>query len=80
MLIKEKNLPRRTLNYEHLCSRCQGTQIHKINFTKVQNTHCTLHNNSGRIQHPILSNGKIMETETKEKHSETNRSFESNGF
>ena len=30
------------------------------------------HNNSGRLQHSTLSNGQIMETETKQKHSETN--------
>jgi exonuclease III len=60
MLIKEKkNLPR-SLNSEHLCSTCKGNDIHKRNFTKAQVTHCTSHNNSGRLQHPILINGQIM--------------------
>jgi hypothetical protein len=42
------------------------------NFIKAQRTHFTTHNNSGRLQHPTLSNGHIMEKETKQKHSETN--------
>jgi hypothetical protein len=37
-----------------------------------------LHNNSGRLQHPTLSNGQIMEIETKERHSGTNRTYEPN--
>jgi hypothetical protein len=78
--IKEKNLPRRTLNSEHLCSKCKDNHIHKSNFTKAQSTHCTSHINIGRFQYPTLINGHILETETKEKHSETNRSYEPNGF
>jgi hypothetical protein len=53
ILIKGKNIPRRTLNSEHLCSKCKGTHIHKRNFTKAQSTHCTPGNNSGRLQHLI---------------------------
>jgi hypothetical protein len=34
---------------------------------------------SGRL-HIIFINGQIMETETKQGHSETNRSYETNGF
>ena len=48
--------------------------------TKVQSTHCTSHNNGGRFQHSTLTNGQIMETETKQKHSENNTSYEPNGF
>jgi hypothetical protein len=51
-----------------------------INFTKDQSIHCTAHKNSGRLQQPTLSKGQIMETETKQRHSETNRSYETNGF
>ena len=40
-----------------LCSKCKGTHIHYRNFTKAQSTHCTPHNNSGRLQQPTLSNG-----------------------
>ena len=29
------------------------------------------HNYSGRFQHPILTNGQVIETETKQRHSET---------
>jgi hypothetical protein len=28
---------------------------------------------NGRLQHPILIDGQIMETETKQRHSETNK-------
>jgi hypothetical protein len=34
----------------------------------------------GRLQHLTLINGQILETETKQRHSETNRSYEPNGF
>jgi hypothetical protein len=37
----------------------------KQNYSKVQGTHCTSHNNSERLQHTTLINGKILETETK---------------
>jgi hypothetical protein len=49
-------------------------------FTKVQNTHCTSHNNSGRLQQTTFINGQIVETETKQGQSETKRSCETNGF
>ena len=52
----------------------------KKNFSKAQSTHCTSHNNSGRIQHTTFTNGWIVETETKQGQSETNRSYETNGF
>ena len=72
---QRKNQPRRTLNSEYLCSKCRGTHIHKRNFTKAQSTHY----NSGRLQHPTFINGQIMETETKQRQSETNRSYEPSG-
>jgi hypothetical protein len=40
--------------------------------------YCTTHNNSGRLQYPTLINGQILETETKQGHSETNRTYEPN--
>jgi hypothetical protein len=76
---QRKNLPRRNLNSKHLCSKCKGTHIHKENFTKAQSTHCTSHNNSGRLQHPTPINGQVMETEAKQRHSENSRSDEPNG-
>jgi hypothetical protein len=33
--------------------------------SQAQSTHCTSHNNSGRLQQPTLTNGQILETETK---------------
>ena len=47
---------------------------------KAQSTHCTSHNNSGRLQHTTFNNGQNMETETKQGHTETNRSYERHGF
>ena len=70
---QRKNLPRRTLNSEHLCYRCKKIHIHKRNFTKAQNTQYTSQNYSGRLQH-----GQIMEIEPKERNSKTNRSSEPN--
>jgi hypothetical protein len=43
------------------------------NYSKAQSTYCTSHNNSGRLQHPMLINGLILETETKQRHSKTNK-------
>ena len=45
---------------------------------KAQGTHCTSHNNCGRLQHPTFTNGHIVETETKQGHSETTRNYEPN--
>jgi hypothetical protein len=36
------------------------------------------HKNSGRLQHPTLIKGQILETETKQTHIKTNRSYETN--
>jgi hypothetical protein len=52
----------------------------KRDFTKAKNTHGTQHNNIGILQHPTLTNEQVIETETKERHSKTNRSYEPNGF
>ena len=41
---------------------------------------CTSHNNSGRLQHPSLTNGQILETETKQRHMYSNKSYKTNGF
>jgi hypothetical protein len=35
---------------------------------------------SGSLQHNTLINGEILETETKQGHSETNRCYKTNGF
>ena len=59
---------RESLNSEHLCPKCKGTHIHKINFTKAQNTHWTPHNNIGRLQYFTLTKGQVTETETKQRH------------
>jgi hypothetical protein len=58
----------------------QGQPHSLKNFSKAQSTHCTSHNNSGRRQHTTFINGQIVETETKQGHSETNRSYETNGL
>ena len=33
-----------------------------------------------RLQHHTLTNGQIIEIETKQRHMDTNRSYETNGF
>jgi hypothetical protein len=35
---------------------------------------------SRRLQHQTLSNGQVIETENKKRHSEIKRSYEPNGF
>ena len=57
----------------------KDTYIHQRNFTKAQSIHCTPQNNSRKLQKPTISNGWIMETETKQRHNETNRSYQPNG-
>jgi hypothetical protein len=42
--------------------------------------HCTTHDNSERFQHHTLINGQILESETKQRQSETKRTYETNGF
>jgi exonuclease III len=42
--------------------------------------HIVPHNNSGRLQHPTLTNEYILDTETKQRHMNTNRNYETNGF
>ena len=41
--------------------------------------HIIFHNKSEKLQHPIFTNGQILETETKHRHMDTNRSYETNG-
>jgi hypothetical protein len=66
-----------TLN---ICAPNARVPKFKKETTIAQSTHCTTHNNSGRLQHPTLINEQMMETETKQRHSKTNRSYEPNGF
>ena len=42
---------------------------------KAQSTHFSSQNNSGRLQQTTFINGHIVETVTKQGHSETNRSY-----
>ena len=46
---------------------------------EAHNTH-TSHNNSGRLQHLTVINRQIRETQTKQRHGETNRSYGPNEF
>lgn len=49
-------------------------------YRSTLNYDSTPQNKRGRLQHPTLINGQIMETKTKERHSETNRSYGPNGY
>ena len=40
--------------------------------------HIAPHINNGRLQHPTLSNGQILETDTKQRHMDTHKSYETN--
>ena len=40
--------------------------FHERNITEAQNTHGTPLNDSGRLQHPTLTNRQVIETETKQ--------------
>jgi hypothetical protein len=51
---QRKNLPRWSLNFEHLCAKCKGTQTHKRNFTKTQNPHSTSLNKRGDFNTPCF--------------------------
>ena len=57
-----------------------NTYAHKRNLTKAQITQCTSHNNSGRLQLSTLSTRQIIETQTKQRHSESKRSYGPNEF
>ena len=52
-------------------SNARAPTSYKRKFIKAQSTHCTSHNNSGRLQHPTLINGQIIETETKQRQIKT---------
>ena len=41
--------------------------IHKRNFTKTQNTYGLPHNNSGRLQYPTLTNGRVLKQKLNRK-------------
>ena len=75
-----ENPTRESLNSEHLCPKCKSTHINKRNFTKAQITHQLPHNNSGSLQHLTLINGQVIETETKQRYSQTKIGYEPNGF
>ena len=51
----------------------------KVILVKLK-AHIAPHNNSGRLQHRTLINEQILKTETKQRLSETDRSYETNGF
>ena len=72
---KEKSTSRNT---QYLVPKCKDTYICKRNITEDQSTQWTLHNNSGKLKHPTLTNGQIRETETEQRHGETNRRYEPN--
>jgi hypothetical protein len=65
--------------FKLLFQRDISTVIFIIEYNKLTNRKKL--NNSGRLQHPTLIYGQILETETKQRHGEeTNRSCETNGF
>ena len=71
---------RESFNSEQLCVKWKRTYIHKRNYTKAENRHWTPHNNNERLQHHILTNGQVIDRETKKRQIETNRGDETNWF
>jgi hypothetical protein len=51
-----------------------------IKETLLKLTRCTSYSNSMRLQYPTLINGQIMETQNKQRHRDTIRSYVPNGF
>ena len=56
--------------HPHLLKKCYAN--------KMQYTYYTSCNNSGILQHPTLNNGQVIETETKQRLSETKRCYKPN--
>ena len=77
---QRKDPPRVSLNSEHLCPKCKDTYIFKRNVTKAKKAHTKPHTIIVGYFSTSLINGQVIETETKERHSETNKSTEPNGF
>ena len=53
--------------------------MNQMDLTDIIEYFILKHKNTGRSQHPTLSNGQIMETETKQRHIKTNRSYKPHG-
>jgi hypothetical protein len=80
IFIKGKIHQEKVSNLNIYALKCKCTHIHKRNFKEAQNTYWSTYNNRGRLQHPTLTNEKVIETESKQRHIETKRDYEPNGF
>jgi hypothetical protein len=78
-LPKKKNPPGGSLNSEHLCDKYMGTYICKRNFNKLK-THTKPHTILVGNFRILLSPMNRSLKQKLNKHSETNRSYEPNGF
>ena len=57
---QRENPSRENLNSEHLCTKTKGTHIHKIHFTKAQNTHWSSKIIVGVLNTPISPMGRSL--------------------
>jgi hypothetical protein len=79
ILIKVKIFQNELFILNIYAPNARASMLIKETLVKLK-VHIALHNNSGRLQHPTVTNGQILETETEQRHSETNRSYSTKGF
>jgi hypothetical protein len=65
---------------QNVCAPNERAPTSTKEFLLKLKAHIAPHTIEGKLQNPTLSNGQIMETQTKQRHNETNRSYDPNGL